>query len=67
MLVKWGCDKADERHIMCVLNSSPAGLAIYLKYGFQVVKEVPLDLRPYGVDEVEIRRSMFRPAKVRTT
>ncbi|KAK4547413.1 hypothetical protein LTR36_001069 [Oleoguttula mirabilis] len=63
MLVKWGCDKADEQNVMCALTASVAGLATYTKQGFVVVKEADLDLRPYGVDETEIRRSMIRPAK----
>ena len=60
MLVQWGCEKADERGLMCCLMASQMGLAVYLKHGFVVVKETPLDLRPYGVDETEIRRGMIR-------
>ncbi|KAK5120572.1 hypothetical protein LTR85_006228 [Meristemomyces frigidus] len=67
MLVTWGCDLADERNLMCVLTASQAGVALYRKHGFEVVKEAPLDLRPYGVDKTEIRRFMIRPARAKTT
>jgi hypothetical protein len=40
--------------------ASAAGLGLYLKYGFEVKMETPLDLRPFGVDETEIRRGMLR-------
>lgn len=62
MLVKWGCDKADERGLMSALIASTAGLGVYLKHGFEVVQEAKLDLHPYGVEEVELRRGMIRPA-----
>ncbi|KAF2771630.1 hypothetical protein EJ03DRAFT_325276 [Teratosphaeria nubilosa] len=54
MLVGWGCQKADERGLMCILTASEAGLPVYKKHGFVVVKEVPLDLRPFGIDETEL-------------
>lgn len=60
LLVKWGCHKADEHGLMTVLTASEAGLRVYLKHGFKVVKETHLDLRPFGVDETEIRRNMIR-------
>ncbi|KAK3115227.1 hypothetical protein LTR53_005638 [Teratosphaeriaceae sp. CCFEE 6253] len=63
MLVQWGCDKADKRGLMSVLQSSAAGLRLYQKHGFTIVKQSTMDLRPYGVDETELRRSMMRPAK----
>jgi predicted N-acetyltransferase YhbS len=60
MLVKWGCEKADERGIITVLQAAEAGLQLYLKNGFEIVREKPMDLRPFGVDETEIRRHMIR-------
>ncbi|KAK1047119.1 hypothetical protein LTR74_017815 [Friedmanniomyces endolithicus] len=61
MLVKWGCEKTDERGLMSILMASEAGLPIYLKHGFELVQETPMDLRPFGVDETDIRRGMVRP------
>jgi predicted N-acetyltransferase YhbS len=60
MLVRWGCKKADERGVISILQAAEAGLQLYLKHGFEIVKETPMDLRPYGVDETEIRRHMIR-------
>ena len=60
MLVKWGCDIADEHGIISVLQASKAGLGLYTKHGFQVKKTAEFDLQPYGVDDIEIRRSMIR-------
>lgn len=63
MLVKWGIDEADQRGIISVLQASEMGLGCYLKQGFEVVKEVFMDLKPFGVDEVEVRRNMIRRPK----
>lgn len=63
MLMKWGCDRADERRLISVLQASQAGLNVYLKHGFEIKMEVDLDLRPYGVDGFEIRRGMVRPPR----
>ena len=63
MLVDWGCKKADQHGIMCVLTASKAGLPLYMKHGFEIKKVFELDLRPHGYDEIEQRRYMIRPAK----
>jgi hypothetical protein len=60
MLVEWGCDQADELGIMCALAASTAGEAVYKKHGFEVKMAIELDLSPFGVDEVELRRGMIR-------
>jgi len=60
MLVKWGCDRADERGLISVLMASETGLGLYLKHGFEVKKVNEFDLSPYGIDEVEVRRGMIR-------
>lgn len=65
MLVRWGTELADQRAWTATLTASAAGLPLYLRHGFEVVWEAELDLRPYGVDETEIRRFMIRPAKTR--
>ena len=63
MLVKWGCDKADDHGMLCAVQASEAGTAVYTKHGFKVVKEREIDLRPYGVEQSERRRSMIREPK----
>ncbi|KAM0702577.1 hypothetical protein Q7P35_010008 [Cladosporium inversicolor] len=59
-LIKWGTQRADERGLKSVLMASEAGLRAYLKHGFKVVREVEMDLRPYGVEATELRRWMVR-------
>ena len=63
MLVKWGCDKADDHGMIWAVQASEAGTAVYAKHGFKTVKESEIDLRPYGVDQSELRRSMIREPK----
>ncbi|OQO04925.1 hypothetical protein B0A48_07943 [Cryoendolithus antarcticus] len=58
LLVKWGCDRADEVGVVAVLMASAAGLHVYEKAGFLTVKTSELDLQPWGVDEVELRRAV---------
>ena len=65
MLVKWGCDQADELGIICALAASTDGEAVYKKYGFEVKEAVELDLSPFGVEEVELRRGMIREPQLR--
>jgi GNAT superfamily N-acetyltransferase len=60
LLIEWGTQRADERGLKCVLMASEAGLGAYLKHGFKVVREVEMDLRPYGVEATELRRWMIR-------
>lgn len=62
-LIEWGTKRADERGLKCVLMASPSGLGVYLKHGFKIVREVEMDLRPYGVDATETRRWMLREPK----
>lgn len=40
--------------------ASEAGLSAYLKHGFEVVREVEIDLRPYGLEATELTRWMVR-------
>ncbi len=66
MLVEWGCKQADELGIICALAASTAGEAVYKKHGFVVKQVNELDLSPFGVDEVELRRAMIREPRDRT-
>lgn len=66
MLLKWGCDKADEYGIITVLHATPEGFKLYSKNGFKLVEELHLDLRPYGGNETIVRRAMIRQPKVQT-
>lgn len=67
MLVKWGCDKADELGIMAACTASTAGEFVYKKNGFEVRKAVEMDLSPFGADEIELRRFMVREPVIKQT
>ncbi|KAI7221781.1 hypothetical protein KC333_g1534 [Hortaea werneckii] len=60
MLVRWGCEKADERDMVAALMATEAGVGVYLRHDFQVLNETELDLRPYGVDASDLRIGMLR-------
>jgi GNAT superfamily N-acetyltransferase len=51
MLVRWGCEKADEVGVEAFLEASPMGAPMYARHGFQPVKKVELDLRQWGGKE----------------
>jgi GNAT superfamily N-acetyltransferase len=48
MLVRWGCEKADEAGVEAFLEASPMGAPMYARHGFRPVKEVEWDLRKWG-------------------
>ncbi|KAI7091312.1 hypothetical protein KC356_g804 [Hortaea werneckii] len=60
MLVQWGCEKADERGMAAALIAKEAGMGVYLRHGFQVMKQTMLDLRPNSVDATDLRIGMLR-------
>lgn len=40
MLLKWGCEEADAHGRGSFLMASPAGMALYTKFGFKAVGDV---------------------------
>lgn len=60
MLVEYGCQRADELGVITVLGASDKGKGLYLKHGFEVIDEQEFDLRPFGFDATETKRSMLR-------
>jgi GNAT superfamily N-acetyltransferase len=52
MLVRWGCDRADEAGVEAYLEASPLGAPMYARHGFVRQEEIELDLRKFGGDEV---------------
>jgi GNAT superfamily N-acetyltransferase len=44
MLVKWGCDMADQINATCVVESSGAGKRLYEKWGFELQEDFVLDV-----------------------
>jgi GNAT superfamily N-acetyltransferase len=51
MLVRWGCEKADDAGVEAYLEASPMGAPMYARHGFEEVRPIELDLRKYGGDE----------------
>ncbi|KAI7287494.1 hypothetical protein KC345_g558 [Hortaea werneckii] len=60
MLVQWGCEKADEKGMLAALMATEAGMGVYLRHGFQVMKQTMLELHPYGVEASDSRVGMLR-------
>jgi GNAT superfamily N-acetyltransferase len=51
LLVRWGCEKADEAGVEAYLEASKMGAPMYARHGFEPVREVELDLTRWGGDE----------------
>lgn len=51
MLIRWGCEKADEANLEAYLEASLMGAPVYARHGFEAVKEVSLDLSQWGGTE----------------
>ncbi|KAF1945662.1 acyl-CoA N-acyltransferase [Clathrospora elynae] len=63
MLVRWGCERADEAGVEAYLEASIMGAPMYARHGFEAVKEVDLDLSKFGDKEKMSFILMLRPAK----
>jgi predicted acetyltransferase len=50
MLMRWGIEQIDERGIESFIEATPAGQALYEKYGYLVVKSVHVDMSHVSVD-----------------
>jgi GNAT superfamily N-acetyltransferase len=60
MLVRWGCEKADEVGVEAYLEASPMGAPMYARHGFRPVKEVELDLTRWeGKDKMRFIVSSY--------
>ncbi|KAK5128304.1 hypothetical protein LTR85_002971 [Meristemomyces frigidus] len=47
-LLSWGCEQADELGISMCLESTPAGLSLYRRFGFKVVSVIKADMKQFG-------------------
>lgn len=48
MLIKWGCDIAQEYGVPAFLEATAAGLPVYQKSGFREASRFEFDLEKYG-------------------
>ncbi|KAI9737915.1 MAG: hypothetical protein M1834_009285 [Cirrosporium novae-zelandiae] len=62
-LVKWGCEKADEKGLPCYVEASMTGYPIYRSCGFEDLERLELDLGLYGGKGMDCHVCMIRPAK----
>jgi hypothetical protein len=53
LLVKWGCERADEAGVEAYLEASEVGAPMYARHGFVALSEMVLDLRKYGGEGVQ--------------
>ncbi|KAF2735398.1 acyl-CoA N-acyltransferase [Polyplosphaeria fusca] len=63
LLIAWGCERADQKGVEAYLEASPMGQPLYARYGFEPAREMRLDMRQYGGDEVFEFVAMRRPAQ----
>ena len=59
-LIRLGLEEADRLGARTYIEASPAGLPVYLRYGWRPVEEKLLDLRPYGCEGIEHHLFLMR-------
>ncbi|KAK3673008.1 hypothetical protein LTR78_007119 [Recurvomyces mirabilis] len=47
-LLAWGCEQADRHSAMMVLESTPAGLALYKRFGFREITVLKANMHDFG-------------------
>jgi hypothetical protein len=52
MLVRWGCERADEVGVQAYLEASLVGAPMYARHGFVGKEKIELDLRRLPGGEV---------------
>ena len=63
LLLKHGLLKADELGLPVYLDASVSGRPLYERYGFKVVRDVPMNFLDYGGRSDGRHTSMLRPAQ----
>lgn len=62
-LLQWGLDEADRLGLITYLEASADGLRLYEQSGFEKVKDLTMNLRPFGVNgDLPMRLMMRQPA-----
>jgi len=47
-LMSWGCEQADKLGVAMCLESTPAGLTLYKRFGFEDRYTIKADMRQFG-------------------
>ncbi|QDS68092.1 hypothetical protein FKW77_010070 [Venturia effusa] len=63
MLLQWGVDEMDKLGLIGYLEASAIGNPLYERFGFEGVRELNWDTRPYGGTETDIHTVMIRQPK----
>lgn len=50
-LLGWGVEQADKHGVVMVLESTPAGLSLYKRFGFREADVIKADMKQFGWDE----------------
>ena len=59
-LLKAGLEDADRAQAQTYIEASPAGLPVYLKYGWKIIDEMTVDMTPYGGHGIESQPFLMR-------
>jgi len=63
MLLEWGLRKADEDGLDIYLDSSRLAKPLYEREGFEVMREIEFDRRPWGGEGIDWHGCMVRKPK----
>lgn len=58
-LLEWGLERADEKGYHCWIDSSPQGLGLYKKHGWEEIGFLDVDLAGWGGEQGVIDRTVF--------
>ena len=50
-MLQWGVEEADRRGVIMCLEATPAGLAIYKRFGFREVDVIKADMKQFGYQQ----------------
>ena len=60
MLIRPGLEAADKAGGKTYIEASPAGLGLYMKYGWEPVDELVIDMIPYGGEGIKCHKMLIR-------
>ena len=49
-LLQWGMEQADRLGVVMALESTPAGLSLYKRFGFREMEVIKADMKKFGWD-----------------
>ncbi|OJD29014.1 gnat family acetyltransferase [Diplodia corticola] len=60
MLIRWGTEQADKAGLICFLEATETGRALYKRHGFEDQNTVEFDLSEYGGSGINKNTTMIR-------